>query len=109
MAQLFKTAGDYPNATGINKVLYSLRDAIPFFNPFAAILFIVMLTLTSGFYYAFVNMSGKERFFNALLASNFITFMASVFLVAGDYVSPYVALTFIGTTVMAWLAVTFYR
>ena len=105
----YKTYVDYPEANGFYKILYPLRDAISVINPFFVVLFGFMIMLTVSSYFAYISLTGKERFFNCLIASSFSTFIISIFFSLGELVSPYVVLFFIGTTVLTFILSIYYK
>ncbi len=106
---LYQNYQDYPNASGVYKILYPLRDSITIINPFFVILMGFLLVATTGSYYTYLALTGKERFFNCLLASSFATFMISIFFSLGELVTPYHVLTFIGITIISLSLAIFYR
>ena len=106
---LYKTLKDYPNETGINQIAYPLRDSIIVANPFFIMLFGLFLVLTVASYYSFVAFSGRERYFNSLLASSFATTVISMFFSLAGLIDPYGVLTFIVITVVSLALVIFYR
>lgn len=109
ITQQYNTLTDYPNATGIYKILYPVRDSIPIINPFFVILVGFLLVATVSSYNVYLSQTGRARFFNCLLASSFTTFIISVFFSLGQLVTPYVVLTFIGTTIISLTLAIFYR
>ena len=105
----YKTFLDYENATGIYKILYSVRDSITSVNPFFVILFGFMLVLTIASYFSSITLVGKSRLFNSLTASSFATFVVSIFFSLASLISPYVVLLFIGLTILFLTLSIFYR
>ena len=97
----YKTYLNYENASGIYKILYPVRDAIPVMNPFFVILLGFMLIATVGSYFVYFRLSGLSRFFNSLLARTYVTFLVSVIFAMRVHVTPYVVLLFIGITVLS--------
>jgi ABC-type multidrug transport system permease subunit len=106
---LYKTYLDYPNESGLNQIMYPLRDSIAIINPFFVILFGIFTVLTVSSYYAFATFTGRTRFFNSLLASSFSTTVVSFFFSLAGWVTPYHVLTFIGITVISFILTIFYR
>ncbi len=105
---LYKNYADYPNASGVYKILYPLRDSMPM-NPFFIILMGFLLVAMTGSYYTYLSLTGKERFFNCLLASSFATFIISIFFSLGELITPFHVLIFIGITIISLSLVIFYR
>lgn len=106
---LYKTLSDYPNETGINQIAYPLRDSIIIANPFFIILMGLFFVLTVASYYSFVAWTGKERYFNSILASSFVTTIISMFFSLQGLINPYGVLTFIAITIISLALVIFYR
>ena len=107
--EMYKNFADYPNATGIYKILYPVRDAIPIMNPFFVILIGFFLVATVGSYYTYIGLTGRARLFNCLLASSFSTFVISIFFSLGELVTPYSVLFFIGVTIISLALAIFYK
>lgn len=105
----YKTVTDYPNATGIYKILYPVRDSIPIINPYFVILIGLMLVLTIASYFSFIGLTGKSRLFNSLLASSFVTFIVSIFFALPALITPLSVLFFIGITIISLALLIFYR
>ena len=105
----YKTFADYPDADGFYKILYPVRDAISVMNPFFVILMGFLLVATTASYYTYALFTGRDRFFNCLLASSFGTFMVSIFFAMGELVNPYTPLLFISTTIISLSLAIFYR
>ena len=105
----YKTLTDYPNASGIYKILYPVRDSIPIINPFFVILVGFLLVATVSSYNVYISLTGRARFFNCLLASSFATFIVSIFFSLGQLVTPYIVLTFIGITIISLALAIFYK
>ncbi len=105
----YNTIADYPNQSGFNQIAYPVRDAITIINPFFALLFLVLIVFTVGGYFSSTALTGKTRFLNSLLASSFSVFVISVFFSLAEWITPYHVLTFIGITVIAYIAATFYK
>ncbi len=106
---LYKSYLDFPNETGIYRILYPVRDAITVMNPYFVILMGFLLVALSGSYFSELTLIGKSRFFNALLAASFGTFVISVFFAMSNLVTALVPLMFIGITVLALALVIFYK
>ena len=100
---------DYPNQSGINQIVYPVRDAIPIANPFFIILIGIFFVLTVGSYYAFASFIGRTRFFNSVLAASFATTVISFYFSLAGWVSPLHVLTFIGITVLSFMLTIFYK
>ena len=109
MVNFYKTLADYPNQTGINQIAYPLRDAIPLFNPFFAILlgFFALVTISS--FYVSASFTGKVRFFNSLVVSSFVTFIVAIFFSLGGLVTPYAVMFFISMTAISFALLIFYK
>jgi len=60
---MYNTYLNYPNQSGINQIVYPLRDAIIIINPFFVILFGIFAILSVGSYYAFAAFIGRTSFF----------------------------------------------
>jgi hypothetical protein len=105
----YKTLTDYPSEQGFNQLLYPVRDALAFINPYFVILMGIWMVFTVAGYYNYVALSGKTRIFNSLLASSFSVMVLSMFFALGELVSPYVVLTFIGITAVSFALVQFYK
>ena len=105
----YNTYADYPNASGIYKILYPVRDSIPIVNPFFIILFGFLLVATVSSYNVYISLTGRARFFNCLLASSFATFIVSIFFAMGRLVDAYTPLLFIGITVISLALAIFYK
>ena len=106
---MYNTINDYPNVSDVNKILYAVRDSIPFFNPFFIILFGTFLVFTIASYYAQIKMIGNQRFFNSLLAGSFSTFLISMFFSFLELITPFHVMIFIAITVIALALASFYR
>jgi hypothetical protein len=106
---MYNTYLNYPNQSGINQIVYPLRDAIIIINPFFVILFGIFAILSVGSYYAFAAFIGRTRFFNSLLAAAFSTTVISFFFSLAGWVTPYHVLTFIGITVISFIMTIFYK
>jgi len=106
---MYNTYLNYPNQSGINQIVYPLRDAIIIINPFFVILFGIFAILSVGSYYAFAAFIGRTRFFNSLLAAAFSTTVISFFFSLVGWVTPYHVLTFIGITVISFIMTIFYK
>ncbi len=106
---MYNTYLNYPNQSGINQIVYPLRDAIIIINPFFVILFGIFAILSVGSYYAFAAFIGRTRFFNSLLAAAFSTTVISFIFSLAGWVTPYHVLTFIGITVISFIMTIFYK
>lgn len=105
----YKTYLDYSNESGIFRILYPVRDAIPVLNPYFAILFGFLLVLTVSSYYTYLEITGRTRLLNSLLASSFATTIVSFFFALAQLISPYAVLTFIAITIISYGMLVFYR
>ena len=85
MIPQYKTALDYPSATGLMPMLLSIRDGIPF--AFEGILFAAFLVLALGNYFLVKSKTGREKVLVALLSSSIVTMVLSIFLAMGTLVS----------------------
>ena len=106
---MYKTYLDYPNNSGIYRILYPVRDSIPIFNPYFAILIGFLLVGTVASYYTYFGLSGRGSFWNSLLASCFSTTVISIFFALARLVDPYSVLTLIALTVISFAIVIFYK
>ncbi len=104
----YKTFSDY-NESGVNQILYPVRDAIPIMNPFFVILMGFFLVAFVGSYFTEITVIGKSRFFNSFLAASLAAFVVSIFFAMMELVSALVPLTFIGMTILALALVIFYK
>jgi len=109
MVLKYKTITDYPNATGFNQIAYPVRDAVAMINPFFVGLVGLMLVLIVASYYTFINLTGKTRIFNSVLASSFVTFVISIFFAMAELITPYHVLMFIGLSVLSLILTIFYK
>ena len=106
---MYKTYLDYDNTTGIYRILYPVRDAIPVVNPYFVILIGFLLVATVSSYYTYIGLTGRSRLLNSLLASCFATAVISIFFAMAELIGPYGVLTFIGLTVISLALVIFYK
>lgn len=106
---LYKNFADYPNASGVYKILYPVRDAVPVINPYFVILIGFLLVATTGSYYTYFSLSGRSRLFISLLAASFCTTIISYFFSLGNLISPYGVLTFIAITILSLVLTIFYK
>ena len=106
---LYKTYADYPNSTGVIRIAYALKDAVPLFNPFFAILLGFYAVITIASYYTYTTYSGKTRFFNSLTVAGFVTFIVSMFFALAGFISPYGVLFFIAVTTLSFALLIFYK
>jgi hypothetical protein len=106
---MYKTYLDYPNNSGIYRILYPVRDSIPAINPYFVILIGFLLVATISSYYTYFGLSGRGRFWNSLLASCFATTVVSILFSLAQLINPYAVLTFIALTVISFAIVIFYK
>jgi len=108
----YKTIADFRlegNVSDVNSLLYSVRDSIPFFNPFFIILFGIFLVFTISSYYAQIKIIGNQKFFNSMLAGGFSTFLISMLFSLVELVTPLHVFTFIAISLIAFILASFYR
>lgn len=105
----YKSFIDYPESSGVYRILYPIRDSIVALNPFFVILLGFMLIATTASYFASITISGKSRLFNSLLAASFSTFVISIFFVIPSLITVYHVLFFLGFTVLSFGLVIHYR
>lgn len=102
----FRSAG---NVSDVNSLLYSVRDSIPFFNPYFIILFGIFMVFTISSYYAQIKIIGNQKFFNSMLAGGFSTFLIAMLFSLVELVTPLHVFTFIGISLIALILASFYR
>lgn len=107
--ELYPTLADYPNATALNKMAYSLRDSITIVNPFVAVLYMVLVVLAVAGYYTYAVFTGKTRLFATFTAAAFVTFIVSVFFALAEWITPYDPLHFLAWMVAGLIGLIFYR
>lgn len=99
----------YENVSDVDKLFFSVRDAIPFLNPFFIMLFGVFLALSFASYYVQLRLVGNQRFFNSLIAGSFGTFLISILFSLMELISPLHVMIFIVISVIAYTLATLYR
>lgn len=100
MTNYCNTITDYPTATGVMPMLYSIRDCIPF--AFQGILLAVFILLVGGNYFLIKSRVGKGRILSSLLGSSIVMLPLSMFLAMGQLV------TFMTPLLYAFLSIVFY-
>ncbi len=107
---MYTTIKDYGNnVSDVNKLLYSVRDSAPFFNPFVIILFGILFVFVIASYYAQIKLIGNQRFFNSLLAGSFSTFIISMLFSFSGLITALDVMLFIAISVIAFGIAWFYR
>lgn len=103
--QKYKTMADF-GGVGIMNLLSAVVTAIPPF--FSIVLFCIWLFGTGASYFTMLKITGKKRFFNALTAMSFVTFLASLLLAAQNtediiFLNGYWVGFYIVMTVISWI------
>lgn len=103
----YKTMLDF-GGVGVVPVLSAIVDAIPMFFPI--ILFVIWVFGSASSYFVMLKLTGRKRFFNALTAFSFITFLLSLIIAAmnnttttflsGYWVGFYIVMTIISYTLL---------
>ena len=78
MVNYYKTIDYYQNATGAMPLLYSIRDAVPYFYPIT--LFIIFVVVFAGNLLLNSNRTGRTKLFIALCSGTFVLVILSMFL-----------------------------
>lgn len=72
----YKTIADFPDASIIMALIYSVVSAVPPF--FSLALFIIWMFGSAASYFAILRMTGKKRFFHVTTAFSFAVFILSL-------------------------------
>lgn len=96
MVLLCKTITDYPDATGVLPMLYSIRDCVP--SAYPGLVMVLFFVLFAGNYFINKGKTGRARVMIALAASSFVTIILTMFLTLSQLVTYKILLlwTFIG-------------
>ncbi len=97
----YNTIGDYPNATGIMPMLYSIRDAIPL--GFTSLTLVLFFILFAGQYFIIKNKQGRARVLIALVSSSFTTTILSMFLFLSTLITYKVLLFWAFLTMVSFI------
>ena len=76
MVELYKTAADFSNMTGLMPYAASVETAVPGF--FSILIFCVWIFGTAGSYFAVLTTTGRKRFWQSLTALSFVCFLSSL-------------------------------
>jgi len=107
----YKTITDF-TTTGTIPIIDSVVTAVPVFFPVT--LFLIWVVLTGSSYYVMLKTTGKKRFWNAITAVSFVTFLMSL-VIAGmntaslEYLSGYWVGFYIMMTIGSWYMLSNYK
>ena len=109
--QKYLTMTDF-SGSGIMPILKAVVTAIPPFFPITLFFIFILGTATS--YFAMLKLTGKKRFFQAITAMSFISFLSSIILVAMNdgtitFLSGYWVGFYIVVTVGAYILLEAYK
>lgn len=82
---LYCTITDYPSASGVMPLLYSIRDGIP--GAWDGILIAIMFILFAGNYFLIKNKTGRAKILIALISSSFMMIPLSSLLALASLVT----------------------
>jgi len=100
MVSYYKTISDYPSATGLMPMLYSIRDGIPF--AFEAVLMVIFILLFGGNYFIIKARTGRVKILIALLSSSIGVTVLTILLAMAQLV------TFRTTLLYAFMSIVFF-
>lgn len=72
----YKTIADFPDASFIMAVIFSIVSAVPPF--FAVALFVIWMFGSASSYFAILRFTGRKRFFHVTTAFSFAVFILSI-------------------------------
>lgn len=112
MEQLLTYQNFTNSSIGAIPILEATVTAVPVMFP--VILFLIWLLGTASSYYAILKTTGRKRFWNALTAMSFVTFILSLILVTMNtttttFLSGYWVAFYIIITVGSWFMMVKYK
>ena len=81
----YNTILDYPSASGVMPLIYSIRDGVPL--AFDALLLGIFLILFAGNYFLIKNRTGRAKILVGLMSSLFVMIPMSLMLAMGQIVT----------------------
>jgi len=97
-----KLIPDYPDATGILPMLYSIRDCIPM--AFPTLILVIFFILFAGQYYLIKGKTGRAKVLIALNSSSFVTVVLSMFLTLSMLVTYKMLLFWVFVSMVSFIA-----
>ena len=109
--QQYKVMADF-GGMGMMPMIYSVVTAVPEF--FSILLFFIFLLGSASSYYAMLKLTGRKRFWNALTAMSFVTFILSLLVSAMNtatinVLSGYWVGFYIMMTLVSWFMLSKYK
>jgi len=100
------------NGTGLVPIMSAVSTAVPLF--WSLLLFVFWITINGASYFAILKLTGKKRFFQTLVATSFIIFLASVVLAAQNtativFLSGYWVAFYLLMVVISWFLLHYYK
>jgi hypothetical protein len=100
------------NGIGLVPITSAVSTAVPLF--WSLLLFGFWIMINGASYFAILKLTGKKRFFQTLVATSFIIFLASVVLSAQNtativFLSGYWVAFYLLMTVISWFLLHYYK
>lgn len=108
----YKTIADFNESQGIVAIGDAVVTAVPIFFPL--MLFVIMIVGTAASYFAILKTTQRKRFWHALTAMSFATFLLSLMISAMNtatvtYLSGYWVAFYILMTLASWFMLSNYK